>query len=383
MTALLGFACGLLLAISDCEVSGWSWLPPLRRVLMALLVLAALPIVLVRINDAWRAATQPPLLFFTIFVAFACGATMATDLWMFQSLQYTAGYALLEVAAIAVALSFPIERFVNWLVLSVTVRLTLSVALWVISPASADRFTGVYGNANPLGAAAGLGLLLAGLLLLTWPAGARRNVLWAIAAMALMMLWLSKSVSAAVATMLTFGVLGVFRMLQRADTRRRDVRIIAGIAVASLLLFALVINQRPDLIGHLDARREWLRMVAGVVAGKPWLGYGVGSSPTLLYPIRTGVWSSAHNLYLEASLYAGVGAGAIIFAFMAALIVTAFRAAARIRAAYPMVVVAVFYGWLSLMEPVLLNAAPSTLLLPLLSAAWLSTPGALGRESWR
>ena len=103
---------------------------------------------------------------------------------------------------------------------------------------------------------------------------------------------------------------------------------------------------------------------------QPWLGFGAGSTPWLGLSGTPPWGTSAHNLYLEAAVWAGIPAAITMALFMVATPVAVARSgrldrAARIGLAIP----ALFYAALSIVEPVLLNGAPSTLVVPLVIAA--------------
>jgi O-antigen ligase len=115
-------------------------------------------------------------------------------------------------------------------------------------------------------------------------------------------------------------------------------------------------------------------MLLQAIWRQPWLGYGAGSTPWLGLPGTPPWGTSAHNLYLEAAVWAGVPAAVAMALFVVGTLVAVARRgrldrAARVGLAIP----ALFFAALSLGEPVLLNAAPSTLVVPLVIAAvWAS-----------
>ena len=104
---------------------------------------------------------------------------------------------------------------------------------------------------------------------------------------------------------------------------------------------------------------------------RPWVGYGAGATATLAVEGRPPWATSAHNLYLEAALYAGIPAAIAMLLFVAGGLLASLRVAVRARdgiwASFAAVVV--FYAVLSLVEPVVLNGAPSSLVMPLVAVA--------------
>ncbi len=123
-------------------------------------------------------------------------------------------------------------------------------------------------------------------------------------------------------------------------------------------------------------RSGWWSMLMGLAWRHPWLGYGPGSTSTLGAPGTPSWGQSAHDLYLEATVYAGVPGGVAMLLFVAATVLIALARARRLGGSHVAVAaVVVFYGLLSLVEPVLLNGAPSSLVVPLVAAAACAAGG--------
>ncbi len=125
-------------------------------------------------------------------------------------------------------------------------------------------------------------------------------------------------------------------------------------------------DHRAASAGRVVGRR-WRRSCCE----RPWVGYGAGATATLAVEGRPPWAKSAHNLYLEAALYAGIPAAFAMLLFVAGGLLAALREAARARdgiwASFAAVIV--FYAVLSLVEPVVLNGAPSSLVMPLVAVA--------------
>jgi O-antigen ligase len=151
------------------------------------------------------------------------------------------------------------------------------------------------------------------------------------------------------------------------------------IATALLIPVAMVELGGPQRSSSatlgLSRRAELRAHWADAIAKRPLSGYGAGSTPLLAPPGAPGYAKSAHNLYLEASMYAGVPAGGAMLAFMAWTCAVPLRRAYRFGAPGDagLAAVIVFYRVLSFGEIVVLNGTPSSLPPPLVVAALCSS----------
>jgi O-antigen ligase len=298
------------------------------------------------------------------------------------SLRYATGLFAVEVMAVALAEAFAARWLVTGLLATVGTKIIVSLAVaW--SPdawGSAARFMGALGNPNPMGATAGIGYLLIVLCgWYDWPRTRARAALAAAGLVATVTLTATRSVSAAAATVAVLVVLTPVSRVREAGWRERA----AWAATAGVLLLPLLAvhggsEAAPARLStpaeSLGLRAGWWAMLLQAIWRQPWLGYGAGSTPWLGLS-GTPLWgTSAHNLYLEAAVWAGIPAAITMALFMVATLVAVgrsgrFDGASRIGLAVP----ASFYAALSLVEPVLLNGPPSTLVVPLVIAAACAT----------
>jgi O-antigen ligase len=301
------------------------------------------------------------------------------------SLRYAAGLVAVEVMAVAVAEAFTTRALVAGLLATVGSKIVLSLAFAGSPDAwwSGTRFMGALGSPNPMGAAAGLGYLLIVLHgWYDWPRTPARAALAAAGLVTTVTLAATRSVSAVGATLAALLVLTPLSLLRDAGWRERAAW--AATACALLLPLAVVAGggeaapaRLSTPAGSLDLRAGWWAMLLQAVWRQPWLGYGAGSTPFLGLSGAPPWGTSAHNLYLEAAVWAGIPAAVMMALFIVATLVAVARSRRigrtdRIGLAVP----ALFYAALSLVEPVLLNGAPSTLVVPLVIAAACATRNA-------
>jgi O-antigen ligase len=373
---VLGLSAAAFLVVGDIDLAPeWPW----RAARLTLLILALVSAVLVVAGRPRMlgALVRFPLVFFTAFAVLDLIASIVAERPL-ASLRYAAGLVAVEVMAVAVAETFTVGRLVVGLLATVGMKVVLSLAVAWSPDAwwSATRFMGALGNPNPMGAAAGLGYLLIVLHgWYDWPRTHARVALGAAGLVATVTLAATRSVSAVAATVVALVVLAPLSRLREAGWRERA-RWAA--TAAALLLPVLAAHAGGEAARarlstpaeSFDDRAGWWAMLLQAIWRQPWLGYGAGSTPWLGLSGTPPWGTSAHNLYLEAAGWAGIPAAMTIVLFMVATPVAAARSgrldrAARIGLAIP----ALFYAALSIVEPVLLNGAPSTLVVPLVIAA--------------
>jgi O-antigen ligase len=377
---LLGLSAAAFLVVGDIDLApAWPWRAA-RLTLLALALVAA-ALVVARRPRMLEALVGFPLVFFTAFAVLDLFASMAA-VRPLASLRYAAGLVAVEVMAVAVAESFTVRRLVVGLLVTAGTKIVLSLAVAWSPDAwwSATRFMGALGSPNPMGAAAGLGYLLIVLHgWYDWPRTRVRAALAAAGLVATVTLAATRSVSAAAATLAALVVLTPLSRVREAGWRERA----AWAATAAVLLLPLLVvpgggDAAPARLStpaeSIDLRAGWWAMLLQAISRQPWLGYGAGSTPWLGLPGTPPWGTSAHNLYLEAAVWAGIPAAITMALFMVATLVAVARStrldrAARVGLAIP----ALFYAALSLVEPVLLNGPPSTLVVPLVIAAACAT----------
>jgi O-antigen ligase len=377
---LLGLSMAAFLVVGDIDLApAWPW----RAARLALLGLAliAAAVVIARRQRMLGALVRFPLVFFTAFAVLDLIASAVAERPL-PSLRYAVGLIAVEVMAVAVAETFAVAVLVAGLLATVGTKIVLSLALAWSPDAwwSSTRFMGALGSPNPMGAAAGLAYLLMVLHgWYDWPRTPVRAALAAAGLVAAVTMAATRSVSAVAATLTALVVLTPLSRVRDASWRARA----AWAATAALLLVPLLLvpgggEATPARLstpaGSIDLRAGWWAMLLQAVWRQPWLGYGAGSTPWLGFPGAPPWGTSAHNLYLEAAIWAGIPAAIVMTLFVVAMLVAVARSrglarAERIGLAIP----ALFYAALSLVEPVLLNGAPSTLVVPLVIAAACAT----------
>ena len=386
---LLGLSVAAFLVVGDIDLAPvWPWRA--ARLTLLGLALVASALVLARRRRLLEMLVRFPLVFFTAFAVLDLIASVVAERPL-PSLRYAVGLLAVEVMAIAVAETFTVAVLVAGLLATVGTKVGLSLAFAGSPDAwwSGTRFMGALGSPNPMGAAAGLGYLLIVLHgWYDWPRTPVRTALAAAGVVAAVTLAATRSVSAVAATLAALIVLTPFSRVREAGWRERA----AWAATAVLLLLPLLVvtggsESAPVRLStpaeSIDLRAGWWTMLLQAVWRQPWLGYGAGSTRWLGLSGAPPWGTSAHNLYLEAAIWAGIPAAIAMALFVVAILVAVARSrgldrAERIGLAIP----ALFYAALSLVEPVLLNGAPSTLVVPLVIAATCAT-GTAARVSGR
>ena len=380
---LLGVSVAAFLVAGDIDLAPvWPWRA--ARLVLLGLALIATALVVARRPRMLEALVRSPLVFFTLFAGLDLLASAVAERPL-ASLRYAAGLVAVEVMAVAVAEAFTTRALVAGLLATVGSKIVLSLAFAGSPDAwwSGTRFMGALGSPNPMGAAAGLGYLLIVLHgWYDWPRTPARAALAAAGLVTTVTLAATRSVSAVGATLAALLVLTPLSLLRDAGWRERAAW--AATACALLLPLAVVAGggeaapaRLSTPAGSLDLRAGWWAMLLQAVWRQPWLGYGAGSTPFLGLSGAPPWGTSAHNLYLEAAVWAGIPAAVTMALFIVATLVAVARSRRigrtdRIGLAVP----ALFYAALSLVEPVLLNGAPSTLVVPLVIAAACATRNA-------
>ena len=276
--------------------------------------------------QAFAAARAVPLMMGLIAVAalstlwsIDSGATLRRSVWLALSMAF----------GLYLAWRHDWKSLLNVLAGGFIVLIAGSFALGLLAP-SIGRMTfehpgawsGLWTHKNTLGGIMALGVAINAAAAIVTP---ERRKLWiAFAIAAFMLVVLSTSKTALIASMLGVGMIG-FCMI----VRRGPVHMIAGLATASVAIVTItgIVLLAPDLlvaaIGRdltLTGRTDIWEASARFVEAKPWLGYGYyafwlpDDGPA--YWVRQAVaWqvASAHSSWLELAL--GVGRiGVALFA---------------------------------------------------------------------
>ena len=388
-----------------------------RRALVAAVALAAVAALILRRREIVRAVLAPPPVYFLVFVA--AGAALApTALAPVGSAEHAAVFLAVALFAAAIAVVVPLERVFLLVRLALAVKLLGSLAVGlaggrfvnspIVGPNSGglgDRhqFGGLYGNANALAVAAASYLVLAACHFIEERGHRRpgaRGVLQlagaaVTASVALYLMWQSLSRTAWVASVITGATIAALALWRAAgaSTVRRAVVVagasaLTGVGIVLLLSWMDVSRHvaspeggtvarlwQPIASGAiLDAseRPPFWRMALERIRERPWTGYGMVATPALYAAAFAGRPEHAHNLELEAALYAGVPAALLVVAFMAATLGTA-ASGFLVRSPLGLTVAAtlVLYFALAQVEPVILGSPYPSLLVVLVLATHL------------
>ncbi|PWC84609.1 hypothetical protein TSH100_17350 [Azospirillum sp. TSH100] len=216
--------------------------------------------------------------------------------------------------------------------------------LWMEKWAYRDDLTSTFVNRNSYATYAGLGLLTVAAAVVRRLGGAGRGrrllphlarptmvyLLALIPVTAALLATGSRGGAAAAAVGITVFVYGL-RSSRWGWLLRMAVG--AGLAGAVVLAFCLFLDHGATHPASEAADRLRVYVVAtGLIAEKPWTGYGLGSFPDVFAMARPAgisqVWLQAHNVYLELALELGIPAA---FALLSAI---AWGFAVCLRAAF-------------------------------------------------
>ncbi len=393
-----------------------------RHALLAAVALTALPYAARRGRDLLRDLQTTPVAYFAAFLAL--GLVLAPFARSpVSAVVHALVFAGVTLFALAASATVPLATTLAALRVALAIKLATSLALGLMGPRAgslggelsagslAERhdFGGVLGNPNPLCTAAAIYLLLAGCHLVEqrarWPRGWRGGLCaaWYAATIpvAAYLMWrsLSRSAWVAVALAALFLVpLGVLRRRGGAFPGQHRWWLFAGAAVAAtaatlaLLVWLNIVRgvAKPGgTVGEsvwqavtsgtvLDAaeRPVFWQLAATKIRERPWTGYGVGEAPALLAPLA-GLPREhhAHNLELEAALYAGLPGALLIALFAATTVKVAAEAVMRRRPLGLSAAAALFfYVLLAQVEPAILGAPYPSLLIVLVLAAHVARP---------
>ncbi len=409
----------VFLLLSDWLVFGEQLLR-VRHALLAAVALVALPYLWRRPRELGRVVQRPPMSFFAAFLA--AGLLLAPfALSPASAILHTLVFVGLTLFALAAAGTVPLATTLALVRLALAIKLVASLVLGVLAPGGnriiavlangtlRDRhvFGGLLGNPNPLCGAAAAYLLLAACHLVEHrgrrPKGSRG---WLQAGwhavtipVAAYLMWQSLSRSAWVGLALIglfLGLLGTLRAHEGSLSLRQRVWLFGGAAAAATaatLAVLVGLNASRGVAGpaHSAGRTIWQAVATGKVLDsgqrplfwelaaarireRPWTGYGMSEAPAVLAP--EGFLARerhAHNVVLEAALYAGIP-GALLVVLFAATSLKAAAGGFLLRRPFALSVAAVlfFYFLLAQVEPVILGSPYPSLLIVLVLAAHLS-----------
>jgi exopolysaccharide production protein ExoQ len=337
---------GLTAASSDGD--------PITRALLAPIYLVAAAMLLLHARGSTRAAARHP--WSLALPALAVLSFLWSDL---PQLTLRRGGALVGTTLVGVYLAtrFDLAVLVRLLAGTLGVAALLSLALSLGWPslgltsagAYAGAWRGVFENKNVLGRAMTLAVM-AFVLLQTDPS-VRRWVALAGAGLAGLLVWLSASKTALVATIVLLLLLRFFRTLRRS----------AGAATVAAIVFLLltgvpavwIASEADTVLGAmgrdatLTGRTVLWTFVIESIRQRPWLGYGFSAFWTSSNDASRAIidaihWQSphAHNGFLDLTLQLGaIGLAVFLVGYVIAVLraIKAIRSAEGVCALWPIV----------------------------------------------
>ena len=394
----------------------------LRRALVAAVALVAVPYAIRHRRAVVSTLLAPPLVFFAAFLAAGLAlAPFAVAPW--SAALHTLVFAGLTLFAVAVAGTISLAATLTVVRLTFALKLVGSLVLGFFGGRFASTgifgfassslherhlFGGLFGNPNPLCDAATAYLLLATCHLIErgrqWPPGWRGGLqaVWyglTIPVSAYLM-WQSLSRSAWIGLAIVALLLGLLAHGRKSHTglswRRRALLLSTGaiatiVTTLSLLIWLNTSRGLVKLTGS-SAENTWRHITSGAIFDtslrplfwnsavtrireRPWIGYGIASTPLIHIPPLGETLGFAHNLELEAALYAGIPAALLIVLFSVSSLKAAARAfLARRPLALPVAAVLFFFFLLAQVEPLILSSPYPSLPIVLILAVHLGLP---------
>ena len=399
--------------------------------LVGLGLLVSLPFVFTYSGNLVGASLKAPLIYFCLFLYWGIvSSVFSEDIGL--SLIYSLGYLALTIYALVLARILVMEVSIEALISIFQFALALNILLpllaqvldlfnpYVSQPGSGiERLSGFYGQPNPMGAASALFILiflgsLRWSLLSLFPLRGKTilTIFYLVTFCAsIWSLWQSSSRSAFLALLVTLiALLFILGVKQIVNFRRGKLAALASVSLFSTLLLlapailifsdtidaqsrapgreylsALSRTGDPSEIMTMNGRAQLWSYALQKVSERPWVGYGMGSTPSILAARSFGgevAWSTrAHSAVIEAAVYTGYLGAALFVLFIVSTITrsTFFFLRGDKSLKYPFRLL-VFYGVLSLVEPVILGSTRSSLLIVLIIGSYLSLKKAT-RES--
>jgi O-antigen ligase len=196
---------------------------------------------------------------------------------------------------------------------------------------------------------------------------------------------------------LLLAVLTLWRKSPIGSARRRRVMLLTGsalILVVAIPLLLIWLNASRGYVrtGASSVESTWGHITSGAVLDtnkrlvfwgiaaariqeRPWTGYGISSVPPIYASLVGDALGFAHNLELEAALYAGVPAALLVVVFMVTTLKAATRALLAGRPiALSVAAVLFFFFLLAQIEPLILGSPYPSLPIVLILAVHLGLP---------
>ena len=335
-----------------------------RRALVAAVALVAVPYAIRHLRAVVNTLLKPPLVFFAAFLA--AGLALAPfALAPGNATLHTLAFAGLTLFAVAVAGTVSLAATLTVVRVTLALKLVGSLLLGLfgrhvagsgilgsvgVSLGERHSFGGLFGNANPLCDAAAAYLLLATCHLIErgrqwprrWPGGLHAAWYAVTIPVSAYLMWQSLSRSAWIGlavVALLFALLAQWRRSRAALSQRRRALLLGSavlVVVVAIPLLLIWINASRGLVKPTGSAAEgfWQRITSGAILDtsqrpmfwkfaverireRPWTGYGMSSASLIYAPLLGKTLGFAHNLELEAALYAGIPAALLIVLFVA------------------------------------------------------------------
>jgi len=196
---------------------------------------------------------------------------------------------------------------------------------------------------------------------------------------------------------LLFALLAQWRRSRAALSQRRRALLLGSavlVVVVAIPLLLIWINASRGLVKPTGSAAEgfWQRITSGAILDtslrpmfwkfaverireRPWTGYGMSSASLIYAPLLGKTLGFAHNLELEAALYAGIPAALLIVLFVASSLRAVVRAfLTRRPLALSVGALLFFFFLLAQVEPLILGSPYPSVPIVLILAIHLGLP---------
>ncbi len=400
----------LFVLVSDLGFEGS--LTSVRTLLVGLIGLSVLPFFYLYNKDFINTALRPPILYFCIFIFLGIVSTFFSEIPI-KSFVYIFGYSTLTIFAITLVNVFRLEMLLSILKFAISLGIFISVVAHFLGIRDGytyelgwgtTRFGGLYGQPNPMGAASAMYIIIFissfPKNILALPLLKSKSVITALYSfyaciyfkitffMSLWTLWQSYSRSSLLGLTVSITTLLFMEAVKEINKWGKIGRIwlVALILLLSLLSIFIIQGISQENVQGLSrsgdeaelttltGRTVFWSYLLEKVAEKPLLGYGMGSVAAVAVEFGYEQWAThAHNVYIEAAVYTGyLGALTFVLFMISILFKTAFFFLKGDDCLKPIFALVVFYSIVSFLEPVILGSARNSLLIMLITSAYLS-----------
>lgn len=400
----------LFVLVSDMGLEGS--LTSVRTLLVGLICLSVLPFAYIYRKYFIKTCFRTPLFYFCIFILLGFVSTLFSEIPI-KSFTYIFGYTTLTFFAISLVKMFELKTLISIIKAAIFLGVFLSVLgqflgiidgyTYELGWGSTRRFGGLYGQPNPMGAASALYIIifldsfpknflvlpsLKNKSVITVLYGFYSSILFVMTFfMSLWALWQSNSRSALLGLIVSLTALFFMQTVKTLNKWGAFGRVLLLALILFILLTSSFLSQKlseDNLNGlsrsgdaseltTLTGRTVLWSYLLEKIAEKPLLGYGMGSVETVSANLGYEWATHAHNAYIEAAVYTGYLGGAIFILFMISSLTQAVFSLLKDDESVKLIFAfALFYGILAFFEPVILGSARNSLLLILITSAYLS-----------